>query len=107
MRVAARNVPSLAGEEPDNPGNGQRAGDVEVQPQAEDVVSGVDPEGLLEDAEGRVAGYVEGEEARWADAPMAAEPDEEGSKYQIPDQLIEKGRVEGGEALIAGRPVRR
>ena len=38
---------------------------------------------------------------------MVAEPDEEGGEREVPDQLVEKGRVEGGEALIAGGPVGR
>ena len=38
-------------------------GDVEVQPQAEEMLGGVDPQRLLEDAERRVAGDVEREQA--------------------------------------------
>jgi len=68
-------------------------------------VGGVDTKGLLEDAEGRVAGDVEGEQARRADAAMVAEPDKEGGEREVPGQLVEKGLVEGGEALIAGEAV--
>jgi hypothetical protein len=71
------------------------------------VVGGVHTQRLLEDAKGRVAGDIEGEETRWANAAMVAEPDEEGGEREIPDQLIEEGRVEGGEGLIARRAMGR
>ena len=65
----------------------------------------IDPQRLLEDPKGRVAGDVEGEEARRADPAVVAEPDQEGGERQVPDQLVEEGRVEGGEGLIARGPV--
>ena len=86
----------LTDRKPDRAGEGQQAGDVEVQSLAEDVVGGVDPEALLEDAEGRVAGDVEGEEAGGSDLAVVAEPDEEAGEAEVPDQLVEEGRLEGG-----------
>ncbi len=96
---------ALTGDEPCGAGGSEDAGDIEVEPQAEDVLGRVDPQGLLEDAERRIAGHVEREEARRADPPVVAEPDEEGGERQVPDQLVEERRVEGGERLVARWPM--
>jgi len=69
------------------------------------VVGGVDPQALLEDAEGRVAGDVEGEEAGRLDLAVVAEPDQEGGQRQVPDDLVEEGRLEGGVVDVADRAV--
>jgi hypothetical protein len=71
------------------------------------MVGWVDPDRLLEDAEGRVAGDVEGEEAGRADASVMPEPDEEGRQRKVPDQLVQESRVEGGERRVSGRSVGR
>lgn len=67
-------------------------------------MGGIDPQRLLEDAECRVSGDVEREEARRTDAPMVPEPDEKSRQAEVPDQL-EEGRQEGREGRVAGRPV--
>ena len=53
---------ALAVHEPGDPGHGERPGDVEVQPQAQEVLGGGDPQRFLEDPERRVAGHVEREQ---------------------------------------------
>src|SRR5262249_5494570 len=93
---------------PEEPGGAEEGEDdrhPEIEALAEDVVGGVDAEALLEDAEGRVAGDVEGEEAGGADLAVMAEPDEEGGQGQVPDDLVEEGRLEGGEVEGAGGAV--
>ena len=52
MARAAARPPALAAREPEQAGEAEQGGDVEVEPQAEDVVGGVDAERLLEDAAG-------------------------------------------------------
>jgi hypothetical protein len=37
---------------------------------------------------------------------VMSQPDEEGRQAEIPDDLVEKGRVEGREGRISGRTVR-
>jgi len=71
------------------------------------VVGGVDAQELLADATERVAGHVEREEAARADTPLPPEPDERSGEREVPAQLVEKGRVEGGERFVAGRAVGR
>lgn len=90
----------LADNEPSRTRERQRAGDEEIEPQAEDVMRGVNAQGLLEDAEDRVAGHVEGKQPRWTDAAMIAEPDQEPGQAEVPNQLVEEGRV-GRVALRA------
>src|SRR5215211_4075682 len=62
---------ALAPYEPHDAGKTERGGEEEVEPQTEHVVGRVDAQRLLEDAKARVAGDVEREDARWADAPAA------------------------------------
>ena len=57
--------------EPHQAAGAEDRGDEEVQPQAEDVMGGVDAQELLEDAKARVAGDVEGEQAGRADLASA------------------------------------
>ena len=91
---------------PRQTGEAQNGGDIEVQAQPEQVLGRVDAQELLEDAKGRVAGDVEGEQppggsGDGARARRAPRPGE------VPDQLVEEGRLEGGILLIARRTVGR
>jgi hypothetical protein len=86
--------PELDASEPGEPRGGQDRGDEEVQAQPEDVVRRVDAQQLLEDAERRVPGDVEGEEPGRADLAVAAKPDECSGERQVPEQLVEERRVE-------------
>jgi hypothetical protein len=43
--------------------------------------------------------------SRTSRAYLVAEPHQEGGERQVPGQLVEEGRLEGGEALIAHGPV--
>ena len=61
-------------DEPDGAREGERAGEIEVQAQAEDVVGRVDAQGLLEDPKEGVAGHVERKEPGWPDAAVVSEP---------------------------------
>ncbi len=98
---------ALDAREPPEPGEAEGARDVEVQPQSEEAVSGIDAKQLLTDTRERVAGDVQREETRRADPPAPAEPDEHGGQREVPQQLVEERRVEGGKALKAGGPVGR
>ena len=60
------------------------------------MVGRVDAQQLLADPSERVAGDVEREQARRADRPAAAELDEREGEQEVPDDLVEEGRVEGG-----------
>src|SRR3954468_11228160 len=88
-----------------SPTTRQHGGDEEVQAQAEDVLGRIDPQQLLEDAEGRVAGHVEREEPGCADGAAPSQPHQEGRQGQVPDDLVEEGGVEGGAVEVARRPV--
>ena len=65
------------------------------------MVGWVDAQKLFEDAKEGIAGDVEGEETSGADAAMVAEPREGGSEREVPDDLVEEGRVEGGVGAVA------
>jgi hypothetical protein len=70
---------SMVALDSDEPGEADERhgdGDEEVQPQAEKVGRGVDPDRLFEDAVPAVPGDVEGEQALRPDLPVVAEPDE-------------------------------
>lgn len=74
---AGRDWPAGAGaaldvNEPQQAAGAEDRGDEKVQPQAEDVMGGVDAQELLEDAKPRVAGDVEGEQPGRADLASAA-----------------------------------
>jgi hypothetical protein len=92
---------------PDNAGSEERGCDVKVQAKPKDVVSGIDPQELLADATQGVAGDVEGEQPRCTNAAVLSEPHQDACEAEVPDQLIEEGRVEGGKLLIPGRAVSR
>ena len=69
---AGRDSPARAGAaldvgEPHQAAGAEDRGDEKVQPQAEDVMGGVDAQELLEDAKAGVAGDVEGEQPGRAD----------------------------------------
>ena len=83
--------------EPHQAAGAEDRGDEKVQPQAEDVMSGVDAQEFLEDAKPRVAGDVEGEQPGRADLASAAQPDEGAGEREVPDQLVEKRRLKRGE----------
>src|ERR1700744_4053325 len=59
------------------------------------------PQAPLEEEDGRVAGDVEGEESGRADLAVVAEPDQEGGQGEVPDDLVEEGRLEGGVVEVA------
>ncbi len=65
----------------------------------------VDPQQLLKDAKAGVARDVERKQSGRTDPPAMSEPDQHSGQRQIPDQLVEEGRLEGGELLVAGRAV--
>ena len=74
-RRAARRPPfALGAGEPGDPGYGERCGDVEVQPQAQEMLGGVDPQRLLEDPVCRVAGHIQREQPGRADRAVVAQP---------------------------------
>ncbi|HEX3563306.1 MAG TPA: hypothetical protein VHU24_10750 [Solirubrobacterales bacterium] len=93
--------------EPSQAPQAENHGDVEVEPQSEDVLRGVDAQKLLPDPGERVPGDVEGKQAGRSDPAVMAKPDQRPRKPEIPDQLIEEGRMEGGELLVARRTVGR
>src|SRR5436190_16865671 len=95
----------LGSGEPREAGSAQQRGDEEVEPQPEDVVRRIDTQRLLEDAEARVPGDVEREESWRPDAPRATEQHQEASKAQVPDDLVEKGRVERRVGGVGRRTV--
>jgi hypothetical protein len=66
----------------------QCRGHVEIEPQAEDVVSRIDAHELLEDPKAGVTGNVESEQPAWADPAMVAEPDERAGKAEVPHELV-------------------
>src|SRR5206468_5843587 len=98
---------TLGPHEPGQPDQRHRDRYVEVQPQAEVVVGRVDPQRLLEDPEGRISGHVQGEEARRADLPPLAEPDQRSCEREVPDDLVEEGRLERRVLEVPGRTVDR
>src|SRR5262249_61346772 len=85
------------------PGDEEEHRDVEVDSEAEDVVRGVDSQQLLPNASERVASDIEGKEPRRANAAMVAQPDQCPGQTEVPDELVEEGRLGGGELLGAGR----
>src|SRR6185312_2801457 len=85
---------ALQRDEPQQPDEAQDDRDEEVQAQAEDVVGVVDALGLLEDPKARIAGHVEREQARRPDLAPRPQPHQEGGERQVPDELVEEGRLE-------------
>ncbi len=65
----------------------------------------VDPERLFVDAECGVAGHVEGEQARWPDLGVMAEPDEKRGEGEVEDQLVEERRLECVDDEPGGRSI--
>jgi hypothetical protein len=65
----------------------------------------VDAEQLVDDAEAPVAGDLQREQARRADAAAAVEPDQRGGEREVPQQLIEERRMEGRIGELAVGPV--
>ena len=64
----------------------------------------VDPDRLLEDAVGGVAGYVQREQPRRLDVAVMAQPDQEGGEQQVEDQLIQERRLEVPVGRVSRRP---
>jgi hypothetical protein len=71
------------------------------------VVRGVDPQELLPDPGERVSGDIEGKQGWRADPAVMSEPNQHPREPQVPDQLIEEGRLEVRELLVARRAMRR
>src|SRR5438045_897575 len=67
----------------------------------------IDAERLLEDPEARVARDVEREQRGWVNAPSPTDPDQRARQREVPDQLVEEGRMKGRVVRVAIRPVRR
>src|SRR5262249_39914577 len=91
--------------EPGEPADEEEHRDVEVDSESEDVVRGVDSQQLLPNASERVARDIKSEESGRTNAAMMAQPNQCPGQAEVPDQLVEEGRLEGGELLVAGRPV--
>ena len=98
-------APALDEREPGQTRDGEDAGHVHVQPQAEEVLRRVHPERLLEDPERGIARHVQREQAGREDLPVMAEPDQGRGQRHVPDQLVQERRLEEGEGRIPGRPV--
>jgi len=99
-------VAGLDPEEPEEPCERSDQRDPEVQAHAEDVDRVIDPQGLLEDTEGRIPGHVEREQRRRPDLATVVEPDQHRRERQVPDDLVQEGRLEGGVLGVPGRAVR-
>src|SRR5215210_1918634 len=87
-------TPPLA---PHEAGDGEKKedhGDPEVEPHPEELVGGVDAQQLLEGTPERVPGDVETEETRRLDREAPVEEQEDGDAEQVPERLVEEGRVE-------------
>ena len=67
----------------------------------EEVVGRVDPQDLLERAEGRVPRDVEREERRPLDREAPVDPEQDADADQVPDELVEEGRLV--VAVLPGR----
>jgi len=98
---------ALRANEPGEPGHGQYSSHVEVQPQTKQMVGRIDAQQLLEDPERRVSGHVEREQAWSAHRAALTQPDQRAGQGQVPEQLVEKRRLEREVAEIPGRAVRR
>src|SRR5690242_14583790 len=77
----------------------------EVDPLAREVVGGVDPQDLLERAEGRVPRDVERKERRPAQPEAPVYPEQDADADQVPRELVKEGRVV--VAVLPRRPVLR
>jgi hypothetical protein len=66
----------LQAREPGNTAHEEEERDVEVEPQPEDVMSGIHAQQLLANTTEGVAGDVEGEQPRRTNAAVVPEPDE-------------------------------
>ena len=96
-----RAAAALYANEPREPGEAEDAGDEEVEPHPEDVAGGVDAQGFLEDAEARVAGDVEGEKPPARGCCRIGRATQETGEREVPDHLVEEGRLEGRVLLVA------
>jgi len=70
-------------------------------------VGGIDSQGLLEDAKGRVAGDIESEETRRSDSVVVAEQMRNVASNRFPDQLIEEGGWKVAKARVSSWAVSR
>jgi hypothetical protein len=96
----------LDASEPNEADCGEQRGDEEVQAKAEDVVGRIDAQQLLEDAESGVARDVEREQPWSANPAPPPEPDEGDGQREIPDELVEEGRLKCRVLRVAGGAVR-
>src|SRR5262249_55950064 len=71
-----------------------------VQPQAGDVVGGIDPQQLFEEAPEGVEGDVEREQPGRADPPAPVDQEQHPDHRHVVDQLVEEGRVERRVLLV-------
>ena len=67
--------------------------DPEVDAHVQEVVGRVYPQDLLERAEGRVPRDVEREERRPLDREAPVDPEQHADADQVPDELVEEGRL--------------
>src|SRR5438034_7081869 len=81
-------------------------GDPVVQAQAADVVRRVDAQGLDPEAPEAVQRDVEREEPRRPDPPATLDEKQHADGREVPDELVEEGRVEGRVAEVLHRPMR-
>src|SRR3954447_1508861 len=93
--------------EPPHARDAEKGRNEEVQSQPQDVVRGIDPQRLLEYAKARVAGDVQREDPRRTNPSPSTKDDQGGRQCEIEDQLVEKGRMERREVLVAGGPMGR
>src|SRR5262245_35643483 len=83
---------------PDEEGGGEDEDDdrdVRVQPEPKVLVRGVDAEQLLEEATEAVPGDVEREQRRPPDPEVAVDHEQHHHADDVPDELVQEGRVEG------------
>ena len=83
--------------------NGDR--DPRVQPQAGEVMRGVDAQKLLEEAAEAVVGDVQRKEPGRLDPPPSRDPQQQQDAKDVPDQLVQKRRVERGLVDVLRGPV--
>jgi len=65
-------------------------------------MGGIDAQEFLADSSYRVAGDVEREQPWRADSPSVVQQHQRRREREVPDQLIQERRLEGGVLLIAG-----
>ena len=97
---------TLGADEPGDADQREDRRDIEVQPQAEEVLRGVDPDRLLEDPVAGVASHIQREQPPRLYPAVMAEPDQDRRERQIEDHLVQERRLEGAKGEVARWPVR-